>query len=87
MIHLGRGGGAVDGLRDIHDRLSRRIGEGRYDTAETQGLLAVALLAAGNRRAAADAFGKAVPLLFSLTERIGSAGGTKSGRRLRLTAR
>lgn len=84
LIESGRAREAVERLRPVRDRLTELIGEDRYETAETSGLLAAALAVSGEEQAALDGFLEALPVLLSRSKRSSELGSTATAGELRL---
>ncbi|MCH9050261.1 MAG: CHAT domain-containing protein [Proteobacteria bacterium] len=71
-LKAGRPAEAKERLETAFQRRMRRLGAKHYTTAETRGLLAVALAMTGEREAALAAFAEAVPILMSRSRRTAS---------------
>ncbi|MCH7487654.1 MAG: CHAT domain-containing protein, partial [Proteobacteria bacterium] len=64
LLNDGREAEALDMLKKAHGKLGRQLGAKHYETAETQGILAIALARTGAPGEALAAFGESVAILL-----------------------
>ena len=85
LIKGGRGSEAMVLVRPAFERKKSLLGEAHYGTAETRGVLAMALAAMGDRERALEEFAGAVPVLLQSANRSESGGETQTAREFRLS--
>jgi tetratricopeptide (TPR) repeat protein len=84
LIKGGRSAEALEPVRTALDRNAGLLGDGHYLTAETRGVLAMALAGGGEDQAALAEFARAVPILLDQSGSTESAAGTRTAREFRL---